>query len=522
MRVVTWSATLPPLGACVMAIGVFDGVHRGHQALLADAVADAAARGVPAVVVTFDRDPDQVVSPATAAPQLLTLADKERFVADAGVDAILVVPFTQELASQDADAFVDAVLCSVATPLAVHVGRDFRFGRGASGNVTTLRSAADRCGWNVVAHDLVANDGAPVTSTRVRLLVAEGRVDVAAALLGRPTRVAGLVHHGRGEGAALGFPTANVVPAAYAALPSDGVYAGRAVLATGSIWPAAIAVGTPPSFPEARDYLEAHLVGFTGNLYDSPITLEFLQRLRDQRGYPSLDALKAAISADVAQTLDINESADLHRDEGCLSDGLPVVDDPGALEAAEAAAMMAPGSFDQIATGDWVPVLEELHFDSRGAEFRAASVTASLESADVPYAWDPYPPEKSAGAVRGALTRPFTLLVPAQLFTRAVGALRDAGVEPAHVVSVPTSNGWSVLVGGLSFDRQRLTALDAALDSGGIEHLWHPYAPQEAPLLRLGIFGTERFSISVPSEQIDSAHALLEGLGQVGSGSGEE
>ena len=527
LRTVTWQASSQPLGTCVVAIGVFDGVHLGHQRLLADTVRDAATRGVAAVAVTFDRDPDQVVSPETAAPQLLTLDDKERLIAATGVDTILVVPFTEALASLDADAFVDEVLCSAVIPLAVHVGSDFRFGRGATGDVDTLRAAVDRCGWDVVAHDLLAVDGIPVTSTRVRSLVADGRVADACRLLGRPTRVAGHVHHGRGEGATLGFPTVNVVPAAYPALPGDGVYAGRAIIEDGSTWPAAISVGTPPSFPEARDYLEAHLIGFTGDLYGSALTLEFLERLREQRSYDSLDALKGAIALDVAQTIDIGESTDSGRDEGLLADGRPVVADPGALEVAEAAAMRAPSPFDELATGDWVPLATDLHFSYGAGESQAADLIAPLGAANIPYAWDPFPPEQASGDARDCWARPFTLLVPAELLSAATQALADAGTDfdagpqsPGALIAPAAGAQWAKVVSGLPFDRQRLTAIDAGLDSAGIEHAWQPYAPQEAPLLRLGIFGTERFSVSVPAEQLDSATHLLEGLGEFGSGVG--
>ena len=163
------------LGSAVVAIGVFDGVHLGHQALLADTVADARAHGVEAVAVTFDRDPDQVVSPATAAPQLLTLGDKLGFMAATGVDAILVIPFTHELAEMCPEEFLDAVLLHAVRPLAVHVGGDFRFGCRATGDVGALQRSGAEHGFEVSPHELVASGGLPVTSSRIRSLVAARR-----------------------------------------------------------------------------------------------------------------------------------------------------------------------------------------------------------------------------------------------------------------------------------------------------------------------------------------------------------
>lgn len=336
---------MPSLGAAVVAIGAFDGVHLGHQSLLRDAVADAAARGVRAVAVTFDRDPDQIVSPETAAPQLLTLTDKLEFIGHSGVDAILVVPFTQALCEMSPEGFLDSVLIGALRPVCVHVGRDFRFGTRATGDVTALLRLGLSRNFEVVGHELVANDGAPVTSTRIRAFVAAGEMVTAAELLTRPPRVTGRVQRGRGEGARIGFPTANVAPVPFAALPADGVYAGRALLEDGSVWACAISVGTPPSFPEARDYLEAHLIDFEGDIYEQPITLEFFERLRGQRPFDSLDELTDAIAADVDAALEIagfeaeedsgNDDADL------LSDGSPVVDDPTALEEAARVARAA-------------------------------------------------------------------------------------------------------------------------------------------------------------------------------------
>jgi len=293
------------LGHVVIAIGVFDGVHRGHRSLLYSAVKSARQHNCRAVALTFDRDPDQIIHPEAAMPSLMTLEQRVDTLASTGVDIVLVVPFTAELAATPAIQFLDTVLGACCTPVEIHVGRDFRFGAHAAGGLDTLTSWGAGHGTQIFGHELLEHEEQPITSTRIRRLVAHGEIDMAYELLGGWPTITGHVHHGRGEGAALGFATANVVPVAHAVSPADGVYAGVANLADGTKWPAAISVGTPPTFPEARDFIEAHLIGFTGDLYESGICLEFVDRLRDQRAFDSLEALTSAIAEDVSRTLEI-------------------------------------------------------------------------------------------------------------------------------------------------------------------------------------------------------------------------
>lgn len=301
-RVVEWEAGTASQGRAVVAVGVFDGVHIGHQALVRDTVERARAEGALAAVLTFDRDPDQVVTPDAAAAQLLTVEDKVRFLSELGPDVVLVVSFCRRMAETAPDRFVTDVLMEAFAPIAVAVGCDFRFGRYASGDVHTLERAGRAHGFEVVPHDLVEAGGAPVTSTRIRGLVSSGEVAAAARLLGRRHRVTGLVHHGRGEGGTLGVPTANVLPEAYAAAPADGVYAGIAH-ALGTTYAAGISVGVPPTYPDAHDHLEAHLIGFQGDLYGEDLTLEFAERLREQRAFHAPEALASQIREDLAEVL---------------------------------------------------------------------------------------------------------------------------------------------------------------------------------------------------------------------------
>lgn len=305
MRVITFEPLhTPPLPRSVIAVGVFDGVHLGHQALVAHAMHDAANRGLPCVVVTFDRDPDQVVSPDEAMPQLLSLEDKCAFLGETGVGTVLVVPFNAEVAAMSPERFVDDVLCAAVTPVAVHVGVDFRFGHFAEGDLSTLTALGAVRGFDVAGHDLVTLGDEPVTSTRIRRLVAEGDVTAAAALMSRRHRVSGRVVYGRGEGGPLlGIPTANIAPMRFAALPADGVYAGCARLGKES-YPAGISVGVAPTFPEAQDVLEVHLLEFDGELHGVDLTVEFTERLRDQRVFDTPAALAESIRADLERARD--------------------------------------------------------------------------------------------------------------------------------------------------------------------------------------------------------------------------
>lgn len=452
-EIVQWESTEQSLGRAVVAIGVFDGVHLGHQALVADTVALAAKHKARPVVITFDRDPDRVVTPDSAAPQLLTLDEKLTFLEETGADAIVVVRFCRKLAELTPHRFVTDVLLDACEPVAVVVGTDFRFGRSAAGNVDTMHALGSQWGFEVVPQPLLEVEGGPVTSTRIRGLVAAGDVAGAARLLGRPHRIHGPVVHGRGAGAGFGFPTANVMPQPHAALPAAGVYAGR-VIVRGEPWPAAISVGKPPMFPEATDTLEAHVIGFEGDLYRLEVTVEFLERLRDQKRYDSHDELSVAIARDVEMATAIaTESVDgdefeinpftaiAHKVGERLSTDDPrysfegartqFVDDPDALDAAEreAAGVDPLAVYDQVDEG-WVELVGPAQLSGilDVAGFTAALATASLDAAEIPHAWDPYPPElmPSFRIAYGAVDRPFRLLVPASRLEEAQAALAEA------------------------------------------------------------------------------------------------
>jgi riboflavin kinase/FMN adenylyltransferase len=296
--ILTLRAGMDPLGPAVAAVGVFDGVHIGHQALIRDAVLLARTKDALSVVVTFDRDPDQVVNPAAASAQLLDLDDKLTLLAAQDPDVVLVVPFDQVLATMPPLQFLDEVLVASVRPVAAVVGYDFRFGHRAEGDVDLLVRYGAEHDFTVLAHDLVRVGGEPVTSTRIRTLVATGDVVGAAALLGRPHRLKGIVVSGRRAGRELGAPTANLEISTYAALPADGVYAASTMVGD-TVYPAAVSVGVPPMFPTATAALEVHVVGFEGDLYGRTLGVEFLERIREQRRFESPGELAVQIADDV-------------------------------------------------------------------------------------------------------------------------------------------------------------------------------------------------------------------------------
>ena len=294
------------MSGTAVTIGAYDGVHLGHRALLADLVARARAAGLSPVVVTFDRHPASVVRPESAPPLLTDLDQKLELLAECGIERTLVVPFDRARADESAEDFVRAVLVETLEAKLVVVGEDFHFGHRRRGNVALLRELGQEHGFEVVGVRLTGEDLAPVSSTRIRSLVAAGDVVGAAALLGRPHEVRGTVVHGDGRGASeLGFPTANLEVSSDIALPADGIYAGYYRRPDGTGYLAAISVGRRPTFYDpasASVLVEAYLLHFEGDLYGELGRVSFVRRLRDERQFDSVDALIAQMHDDVADT----------------------------------------------------------------------------------------------------------------------------------------------------------------------------------------------------------------------------
>jgi riboflavin kinase/FMN adenylyltransferase len=288
----------------VVAIGVFDGVHRGHQAVLEQLVELARSYHALATVVTFDPSPASVLAPDRA-PQLLETIDQrlEGFE-QLGIDQVRVLTFSKALASESAMEFIDGVLVNELHARCVVVGEDFHFGHNREGTLATLRAAGAERGFDVVAAPTHGDDER-WSSTSVRRALAQGNLERAALILGHPFTLRGAVIHGDERGGALGFPTANLRLAEHQALPLEGVYAG-AVDLDGAWRAAAISVGRRPQFYRDGELLvEVHLVDFDGNLYDQVLDVVFLARLRGQRTFANEAELSEEIGRDVAQTQQI-------------------------------------------------------------------------------------------------------------------------------------------------------------------------------------------------------------------------
>ncbi len=297
-RTLAWTAAPPPeLAAGAVTVGNFDGVHRGHQALVAAARRWADRLGGPCVAVTFDPPPLALLDPAAAKPALTTVARRADLLHAAGADHVVRLLTDAGLLALGPEAFVEDVLIGALAARAVVEGDNFRFGKDRAGDGELLRRLCQAHGLGFEAVTAVADDG-PVSSSRVRAALLAGDVRRAATLLGRDYDIDGVVEAGARRGRTLGFPTANV-GGVTTLLPRDGVYA---VLATvdGISHPAAANVGPAPTFGVAVRTVEVHLLDFAGDLYDKPLSVAFVERLRDTRRFAGVEELRAQLLTDVA------------------------------------------------------------------------------------------------------------------------------------------------------------------------------------------------------------------------------
>ena len=281
-----------------VAVGNFDGVHQGHQALVARALTGAAESRGTAVVLTFDPHPARVLAPETAPTALMTLGQKAETLVRLGVHAMAVLPFTPEVAAASPEDFAAHVLHRALGADAVVVGTNFRFGHGRAGDVAALRRQGESLGYRVVEVPPVVFEGQRVSSSRIREALARGDPRAAAALLGRPHCVEGRVVPGDGRGRTIGVPTANLQPA-NGTLPALGVYAAWCWPARAPVCAGVVNIGRRPTFGGGAVSVEAHLLDFAGELYGEAMSLSFVDRLRGEHAFSGPDALVAQIRDDI-------------------------------------------------------------------------------------------------------------------------------------------------------------------------------------------------------------------------------
>jgi riboflavin kinase/FMN adenylyltransferase len=291
-------------GRCVVTIGVFDGVHRGHRQIIGAAVERARELGVPSVVLTFDPHPIEVVRPGSHPPMLTGTRLKAELLEQLGVDVMCVLPFTLDFSRLTHDEFVHTVLVEKLHVRVVIVGENFRYGFKGEGDVEKLTAAGKRFGFTVEGVPLQGTEDTTWSSTYVRSCVDAGDIEGAAAALARDHRIDGVVVRGDQRGRDLGYPTANLEPLPYSAVPADGVYAGRLLRTNGQVLPAAISVGTNPTFAGRERRVEAYVLDAEAglDLYGEHVGLTFAARLRDTLRFESVEPLVAQIADDVQRT----------------------------------------------------------------------------------------------------------------------------------------------------------------------------------------------------------------------------
>jgi riboflavin kinase/FMN adenylyltransferase len=290
-----------------VAIGNFDGVHLGHARIAERLIAQARQVGGPAIVFTFDPHPVRILRPTVAPPPLTWTDRKAQLLAALGVDAMIAYATDEALLDLTDREFFDRVVRGSLAAKAMVEGANFFFGRDRTGNIDVLRTFTAQARMALEVVEPVFVDGEIVSSSRVRKLLSAGRVDDARRMLTQPYRIRGMVTHGAGRGARIGFPTANV-DAVDTLLPGVGVYAGLG-LAQGRHWPAAINAGPNPTFGEHALKVEVHLIGFQGSLYGEPLEADFLSRLRDVRPFGSIEELTTQLARDVTAAKNVAEES---------------------------------------------------------------------------------------------------------------------------------------------------------------------------------------------------------------------
>lgn len=299
---------IPPGMPSVVTVGVFDGVHLGHQAIMSQVRSAAQKLGVRSVAVTFDRNPQELVNPSHPVPYISTLRQKLGLVEEQGMDIALVLPLDRELLDMPPEQFVTDILHERLCAVKLVVGANFRFGKGRAGNVQLLQKMGRELGFEVTAVPPVMADGRTVSSTAIRRLIAEGKTELANWMLGHPFSLEGTVVAGEEIGRTLGYPTANIQPAEKQIVPGRGVYAVQTCLGIG-----VANIGTRPTVSGQKSGIEVYILDFSGNIYGRELEVDFLHRLRDEVKFPDAETLKKQIEADIQRARQLIGRRDCNR-----------------------------------------------------------------------------------------------------------------------------------------------------------------------------------------------------------------
>lgn len=283
----------------IVAIGNFDGVHRGHGGIVSLLVERAGEDDAPAVVVTFDPHPIRLLRPEHAPPSLTTVEQKAALLGDHGVDFVVVMPTDRELLSLSPQEFFERVIAGEFEARGLVEGPNFRFGKDRAGDIETLRTLCESRGMTLDVAPPIEIEGGIVSSSRIRELVAAGEIAEAVELLGHPYGIVGTVSRGAGRGASLGFPTANL-DGIETLIPPDGVYGGRAEI-EGASYIAAVHIGGNPTFQDARRKFEVHLIGYRGDLYGRELEVQLTMRVRGSRQFADAEELRMQLLRDIKE-----------------------------------------------------------------------------------------------------------------------------------------------------------------------------------------------------------------------------
>lgn len=283
----------------MLSIGNFDGVHRGHRLMINTLVEKAKAANVPSIVMTFDPPPIAVLFPEKAPPRICTVNRRIELIEELGVDCLIIFPTTKEFLALSPQEFFDQIVVNSINASGMVEGPNFFFGHKREGEVNTLHKLCQSVGIDLKVVETVLDEGEFISSTRIRNLISSGDVKKAGLLLGKPFQLAGTVVSGSARGRQIGFPTANL-SSIDTMIPNDGVYAGNVELG-GKLYAAAINIGSNPTFDDATQKIEVHVIDFEGDLYDKEIQVDFLDQLRDVQSFDGLDELKEQLVLDIEQ-----------------------------------------------------------------------------------------------------------------------------------------------------------------------------------------------------------------------------